>query len=208
MPPSRLRGLRAPLARAALLSSLAGASGCGGWNVANDLYLPRYSPVWRGESKEGAYRVGRPGEGWRPLEDRRKRDIQVAWFSDELGAIIHVRVQCQEHGDSDLESFTDHLRIDFRDWQILEEPSGELDAHGQPIARRMQSYTRLVNRDALRTRVRAELDGQPVALELVVAKKDGCLIDLQLIAPESRFEAALPAFDRVVAGFRYPLDRS
>ncbi len=180
---------------------------CGGWKIAHNIYVPAYSPVWAGQNKEVAYRVGNPGQGWEPVSDRRRQDIQVAWFSREQGSIINVRVQCQEHGDSDLESFTDHLRIDFTDWVILDEPSDEAETRqGHARRRKMQRYTRLVNRDALRTRVRAKLDGQPVQLELLVGKRDGCLIDLQLISPVSSFERGIPAYDRVVDGFLLPLD--
>lgn len=114
--------------------------------------------------------------------------MQVAWSKGKTPALIQVRSQCDEHGDSDLASFTDHLRIDFGLWEI-----------------QSQRAIEIVSREGLRTRVHAKLDGVPVQLELVVLKKNGCLFDLQFIASPSVFEAGLGSFDAVVEGFAFPL---
>ena len=39
----------------------------------------------------------------------------------------------------------------------------------------------------------------------VILKKDGCLFDFQLLAPPAHFAQGKPDFDRVVAGFSYPI---
>ncbi len=163
------------------------ASGCRTWS-GGQVYTPKWKPAWKKAELEAKYRVGLPGEGWRV---HREEGSQVAWYSDDHKAIVQVRSQCQEHGDSDLQSFTDHLRIDTTEWKVIEE-----------------RFVRLEDRDALRSTVRAELDGGgPVSMELIVLKKDGCLFDLSLISLPSGYEGALPAFERVVAGFEFPIGR-
>lgn len=169
-----------------LCGALAGPSACAGRWDGGELYVrrPKFA---QGPGRETSFRVGLPGEGWRPLHDRA---TQVAWQRDEPPGAIQVRSQCEEHGDSDLHDFTDHLRIDFGAWEILEQ---------EPL--------RLIGREALRTRVSAALDGVPVMLEIYVVKKDGCLFDLTYTALPYAFEQGLPAFARVVEGFAFPAHR-
>lgn len=165
---------------------LASSTGCAtGWN-GGELYVKRRRPAWRAQYREATYRVGLPGDDWKP---HREKGIQVAWRHAREPSIIQVRSQCDEHGDSDLASFTDHLRIDFTDWKIIEQRS-----------------LQLVRREALRTRVSAKLDGAPIQMELVVLKKNGCLFDLSYISVPRSFDAGLADFDRVVEGFRFPLE--
>jgi hypothetical protein len=159
------------------------APGCSTWNGGPE-YRPRFKPAWKLQT-ETRFRVGLPGESWRPHHED---ETQVAWRSDPAGAIIQARAQCEEHGDSDLASFTDHLRIDTSAWKIVSEEGG-----------------RLLGRDSLRTRVHAGLDGVPVHMEIVVVKKSGCLFDVTLLAVPDRFEASLPAFERVVGGLEFPV---
>lgn len=179
----RSRGLPALL----VCSALAGLTSCGGRWDGGEVYVrrPKFA---QGPGRETSFRVGLPGEGWRPLHDRA---TQVAWQREDPPGAIQVRSQCEEHGDSDLHDFTDHLRIDFGAWEILEQ---------EPL--------RLIGREALRTRVSAALDGVPVMLEIYVVKKDGCLFDLTYTALPYAFERGLPAFERVVEGFAFPLERS
>lgn len=182
--------LRATLLRASLLAALVvpTATGCAsGWD-GGGIYYKQWRPAWRGAHKEATYRVGQPGDAWDPL--RGEDGVQVAWERAPSAGVIQVRAQCEEHGDSSLASFTDHLRIDFGAWNIQQQSSMEL-----------------IGREALRTRVQAELDGVPVSLELVVVKKNGCLFDLSYVSPPRAFEAGIPAFDQVVAGFEFPLHR-
>ncbi len=160
-------------------------TGCrGGWNE-GQLYVKRWKPAWRGQYKEATYRVGMPGPDWRPHAEK---NSQVAWRHRDRPAIIQVRSQCQEHGDSSLEQFTDHLRIDFSEWKVSQ-----------------QRFITVVDREALRTTVDAKLDGAPVKMELVVLKKSGCLFDLSYIALPSVYASELAAFEQVVEGFTFPV---
>lgn len=178
----------APTARRGLvLCSLAACLtvGCAsGWDGGR-VHYRSWQPAWKGQHRDATFRVGSPGEGWRP---HRESGVQVAWRRSGAPAVIQVRSQCDEHGDSDLASFTDHLRIDFGEWIIDFQKAMELEG-----------------REALRSRVQARLDGVPVSLELIVMKKNGCLFDLQYIASPGRFDEGLEAFEAVVDGFAFPL---
>ena len=190
----RLTRLRIALASLVLLLSTA----CGGWQ-GGKLYVAR-----RGKGKrEATYEVGLPGQGWKA--HRREKSAQVAWHHEALPLLISVYSLCQEHGDASLESFTDHLRPDFRPWEILEEPTGELDAHGKARMRKRQHYLRVADREALRTSVKASLDGQPLRLELTVLKKNGCLFDFSYVAAPEAYESGLAAYEHVIDGFRFPV---
>ena len=105
---------------------------------------------------------------------------------------------------------TEHVAADFTDWTIV--PVQPKDANGDEStvtrkgdAPRTRDF-RLADRDALRTRVHARLDGVAVRLELVVLKKNGCLFDLTYIAAPEVFAAGYADFERVVNGFDYPVE--
>ena len=179
-------------------------SGCSR-GLRNEVYIPPYQPIWKGQNKLPTYRVGLPGVGWEPMTG--DETLQVAWFHSTDSAVIQVRGECEEHGDSDLEDFTDHQRIDYSSWEIIEETGQELDAEGRPRTRPKQYYTTVAGREALRTTVRANLDGVDVMIEYVVLKKDGCLFDLTYIAVPTDFGQHSQAFEQVIAGFAFPIDR-
>ena len=64
-----------------------------------------------------------------------------------------------------------------------------------------QEKVALDEREALRTRVTARLDGVPMTLELYVMKRNGCIFDLSYAAPPDAFARGLPDFRRFVDGF-------
>jgi hypothetical protein len=136
--------------------------------------------------RAASYRVGLPGEGWKPAP---MKDVQVAWAHRDAPAGIRVHSECVGHGDAGLDEFLDHLRIGWTAWTV-----------------ESRAEERLVDRAALRARVTATLDGVPFRHEFLLVKKDGCLFDLSLSARPDAFEAARPAFERVVAGFRFPVE--
>lgn len=157
------------------------AAGCSGWVGHGDTYYKG-----RKSRHEATYRFGLPGPGWQPLS---QKGAQVAWYHEGFGAAIVLDSQCDMHGDSSLEQFTDHLRIDFREWEV-----------------QSQEHVTLVQRDAVHTVVLASIDGViKTQMEIYVVKKNGCLFDLEYIAPPRNFEAGRADFARVVGGFTYPI---
>ena len=156
--------------------------GCAGWRDNGDTYY-----AGRSDGEAATYHFGLPGGDWRPV--RELDDIQVAWVNPKLDGvgIIELHAQCEEQGDSSLAQYTDHLRIDWDDWTIVEQEEAEL-----------------IGRAALRTVVDASLDGISRRNELWVVKKNGCLFDLRYSAGVADFQAGEAAFDSVVQGFRFP----
>lgn len=160
--------------------------GCRGWRNYGDTYYAHRAPE-KVASRETTYSFGTPGGSWRPVRD--VRDIQVAWVNPDLEGVglIEVYAQCNEQGDSSLAQYTDHLRIDWDDWAVVEQTEAEL-----------------VGRAALRTVVDASLDGVKRRSELWVVKKNGCLFDLRYSAAATDFASGQPDFAGVVQGFRFP----
>lgn len=185
--PDRLRPPALQLRAIAFLGlglvTAAPSFGCRGWQ--GDMYLKHLTPAKRAR-KEASFGFGLPGGSWRPV--RNVEDVQVAWIDPGKGGVIDVHAQCDEQGDSSLEQYTDHLRMDMTDWNVIEQKS-----------------ERLIGRASLRTVVDAQLDGMPMRHEFVVVKKNGCLFDLRYSAPPSSFATGQPEFHRVVAGFRFPI---
>lgn len=174
--------LRALMRHLLPLIALCGlTASCAGWQQA-DTY------VARDKDREATYRFGTPGEAWRPLRDKGFKHLQVAWIEPSLAGVIELHSQCDEQGDSALHQYTDHLRIDWTDWKVVE-----------------TKEETLAGRAALRTRVTGKLDGVPRASEFVVLKKNGCLFDLRYSTRPEAFERGRADFEQVVEGFRFPV---
>ncbi|WAS95383.1 hypothetical protein [Nannocystis punicea] len=154
-----------------------------GWADFGDTY---YAEPGRKGRRDATYGFGLPGPGWRPLT---REGAQVAWYHPQLDAVIALGSQCEGHGDASLEAFTQELAIDFQRWEVAS-----------------KEVVQLIDREALHTVVRASLKGEvETELELYVVKKDGCLFDLQYMAPPHAFAAGRASFHRVVAGLRFPV---
>lgn len=173
----------APVLGLALLVLGVAASGCAGWK--GDTYYAHRVPA-KLARKETSYRFGDPGPGWQPV--RNLKDVQVAWTNPDVGGVIELHAQCDDQGDSSLDQYTDHLRIDWTHWEVESQEPG-----------------RLLDRAALHTVVTAGLDGIVRRNEFWVVKKNGCLFDLRYSADPAGFEAGRAAFARVIDGFRFPL---
>lgn len=193
-----------PLLVALVLVTVAGSLGCRGMRADQQLYISPYRPDWVGQERWPSYRFGSPGPAWEPMTDK---GLQVAWHHSTDSATIQIWGECDSHGDSDLEDFTDHQRIDYSGWAIVEEPTGELDTEGRPRMRPMQYYTTIADREALRTTVRANMDGVEIMIEYVVLKKDGCLFDLTYVTKPRFFDQHTAEFQEVIDGFGYPIER-
>lgn len=190
------------LVATAVLAPL-GLTGCASKRAGQGTYIARWQPAWK-EQNEATYRYGLPGQGWELLLEQ---GTQVAWQHSTDPAVIQIYSECGSHGDSDLSDFTDHQRIDYSSWEIVEEPTGEKDAEGRPLTRPKQYFATIADREALRTTVEANLDGASVMIEYVVLKKNGCLFDLTYIAVPRSFEAHTGEFQAVIDGFRFPIRR-
>lgn len=168
----------------AWVGALTSVLACGGWD-GGALYKERVRLRKRKDPYDTTYRIGVPGDGWRP---HKQRGSQVAWERDEGAGLMAARAQCHEHGDRSLDHFLDDLRLDFGAWREA------------PRQRSM-----FVGREALRTTLTASLDGVPVQMEVVVLKKNGCLFDFWYMAPQRVFSSHLTDFERFLGGFAFPV---
>ena len=129
---------------------------------------------------EVAFRVGPLPADWQRIGSRGARLA----FRHRQGGTLIVNAECPPPDDAPLDVLTNHLLFGL--------------GARKEVARR--SLT-LDGREALRTEVTAELDGVPIALDLVVLKKDGCLYDLQLAAAPATLGQRQPDFTTFVSGF-------
>ena len=147
----------------------------------------------RGHLEEGArhdricagdvcYRVGALDERWRLVH---QKGTAVGFYNDAVGAVIEANATCRDDADAaPLRALTRQLLIGYTERNIEEQQKVPLD-----------------QREALRTRVTAKLDGVPMTLELYVMKRNGCIFDLSYAAPPDAFARGAGDFQRFVDGF-------
>lgn len=132
---------------------------------------------------EATYRIGPVGDGWSSLDVEGEGDL--AWHDGDAGAVIAMNATCDPGADVPLTALTNHLLAGFTRREIVTEELVTLDG-----------------REALRTHVRASLDGVPRELLFYVMKKNRCIYDFGLVTPPgSEFEEALVEFEPFVSGF-------
>jgi hypothetical protein len=131
---------------------------------------------------ELAFRVGPVPSEWRPIE---ASEALLAFRDDPSAATIAVNGRCGRDGDDvPLASLTQHLFIHFTDRRPQTQEALNLDG-----------------REALRSRLQADLDGVPRDFVVVVLKKDGCVYDFLYVGVPGGPPAALERFDAFVASF-------
>ncbi len=164
---------RAPRRRLPALLLAALCSGCGASSGSFAAGVYRDGAI--------AYRVGALGSQWRRIH---VTGGQLAFHHDQ-GGTISAAATCEgpDH-DAPLDVLTNHLLFGVEHRVERSRSAGTLDG-----------------RAALRTRADGTLDGVPIALDLVVLERDGCIYDLQLIAGPTAINARRPDFDRFLDGF-------
>jgi hypothetical protein len=133
---------------------------------------------------EVAFRVGPIPDGWNQLDQAVEGDLASFAFRDSAGGVtIGAAGRCHKDGDDvPLRALTRHLYLGFTNRHIDHEEDLQLDG-----------------RAALRTEMRASLDGVEKSLVFVVLKKNGCVYDFWRIADAP---SDTSDFDTFVAGFR------
>jgi len=106
----------------------------------------------------------------------------LAFRDDRAPATVALNGRCGLDGDDvPLEALTHHLFLHFTERKLIG-----------------QERIELAGRAALRTELRASLDGVPLHYRVVVVKKDSCVYDFMLMSPSGADPAE---FDRFVGGF-------
>ena len=132
---------------------------------------------------EGQYELGAPGEGW---ERVRPGGADQAWVNATLGGTIYADSNCGERfEDSALDKLLDSLTFGV--------------AMGGPLRQEVRT---LGGRDALLRVSDGSLDGVPVRVGAVVAKKDFCVYDVIYLAPPTAFEQGWVGFEAVLSHFQ------
>jgi hypothetical protein len=128
------------------------------------------------------YRVGELGPGWRLVH---QEGAAVGFFNQDVGAVVEANATCRDDAEAaPLATLTRHLFIGYTDRRI-----------------ESQDRVQLARRAALHTRATARLDGVPMALDLYVLKRNGCIFDLSYAAPPATAARGVVDFRRFVGGF-------
>jgi hypothetical protein len=127
-----------------------------------------------------AFRIGALPPEWRRVQ---VADGQLAFHHEDGGTIL-AHATCEARGDASLDVLTNHLLFGIEEAR---------ERSRRPLL--------LDGRRGLRTRVDGELDGVPIALDLVVLKKDSCTYDLELASSPDVFARRQADFERFFTGF-------
>jgi hypothetical protein len=134
--------------------------------------------VYRGEHTR--YRLGPLASTWQ----RHDSGADLAFFEPQLQAVIMVNSECPPGHDPPLTVAANSLLIGFTDRRI--------DQEEQVV---------LAGRQGLHRRLRAQLDGAPLTIDVFEVKKDDCLYDLVYLAPPGTAARGRAQFERFVTGF-------
>jgi hypothetical protein len=173
-----MRRLRAifSLGLVATTSSLLGA-GCSGVSSRGTFE----SNVYR--SGKIAFQLPDPPPGWRRVE---VEDASLAFRDDEHAASVLLNARCLSADDrTPLVALTNHLLIGATERQYVSQAPEPFDG-----------------REALHTKLTAKWDGVPMAIDMYVLSKDGCVYDFVYLGDPSGFDRGAAAFEGFVRGFR------
>lgn len=127
------------------------------------------------------YRLTEPDSArWRRFE---LSGNDLAWVAPGTGQLLAVNATCRDHEDPPLEVLTNHLLLGFTE--------------RERVTQRVRSVD---GREALHSTWRANLDGVPVDLELLVLK-NGCVHDFSAVAPRGQGASLSSVFAALVDGF-------
>jgi hypothetical protein len=128
------------------------------------------------------FRIPQPPPSWEPID---VSHAALAFRDPTSRATILLNGRCgQDAPDVPLSALTNHLFLEFTDREV-----------------KLQEVVPFDGREAMHTSVVAKLDGVPMAYDVWVLKKDGCVYDLIYLAPPADAERGLEAFRKLVHGF-------
>ena len=153
-----------------------GLSACGGAARASfDGAVYRQGPV--------AFQIGAVPAGWRSVE---LNHATLAYRDDAHGASVLLNGRCHRPDESTpLLALTNHLLIGSTERSLERQETEPFDS-----------------REALHTKLRAKWDGVPIAFDIYVTKKDGCVYDFVYMGDPSAFDGGAPGFEAFVRTFR------
>ena len=139
----------------------------------------RLQAAWKQRMAEDRRLDGRP----EPLGTFEK--AEVAFRHPTADATIAAFSTCEGPPRAPLHVLARRLFFGLKEREVVEQAPASLDGA-----------------EALRTVVRGDLEGTPVVVESVVARRGACVYDLVLAAAPGAYPALRPEFERVVSGWR------
>ena len=145
----------------------------------------------RGTFEGGVYRDGDkiafslppPPAGWRAID---VKDASLAYRDDDNSASVLVNARCLSADDrTPLVALTNHLLIGATERKYLSQEVEPFDG-----------------REALHTKLEAKWDGVPMAIDVFVLSKDGCVYDFVYVGAPGTFDSGAQKFESFVRGFR------
>lgn len=161
---SEIRRFETWLPVAFLLGVLCLVSACAAGRIAGEVY----------QDTQRGFQVRLPRGAWLPTA-LDGAALSFAW--PELQAAMALRVDCRTAEAGELPWVARHLFFGLEESRVHE-----------------RETLRLHDASAVRTRVRARLDGAPVEVEGVTIRRAGCLYDFMFVAPPSAFPRGRPDF--------------
>lgn len=138
-----------------------------------------------GVFKDGpvAFRVGDVPSSWRRVD---VTDGSLAFKDTTTDAAVLLNARCTPgESNAPLVALTNHLLMGSTDREVHSQEVEPFDG-----------------REALHSRVTAKWDGVPMALDIFVLKKDGCVYDFVYTTRPAAIEGGAPAFESFVRSFR------
>lgn len=166
----------AAAACAACVALLVGTTSCGGSSRPSfDGSVYRAGPI--------AFQIGAVPASWRAVE---VTDASLAYRDETHGASVLLNARCHRPDEgTPLVALTNHLLMGSTAREVMSQETEPFDG-----------------REALHTKLRAKWDGVPIAFDIFVMKKDGCIYDFAYFGDPSAFEAGSRDFESFVHGFK------
>ena len=130
-----------------------------------------------------AFQLASLPSSWRAVD---VTDASLAYRDESHGASIMLNARCTRPDEATpLVALTNHLLIGSTAREVVAQEVEPFDG-----------------REALHTKLRARWDGVPIAFDIFVMKKDGCIYDFVYMGDPSAFESGAKEFEGFVRGFR------
>ncbi len=130
-----------------------------------------------------AFQVPPVPAGWRVVQ---VTDASLAYRDEQHGASILVNARCHRPDEgTPLLALTNHLLMGSTTRDVVSQETEPFDG-----------------REALHTKLRASWDGVPMAFDIYVMKKDGCIYDFVYMGDPAGYDPGARDFEAFVGGFR------
>lgn len=129
-----------------------------------------------------AFQVAAVPPGWRVVE---VTAATLAYRDDAHGASVLVNARCHRPDEgTPLLALTNHLIIGSTAREVVSQDTEPFDG-----------------REALHTKLRAKWDGVPIAFDIYVTKKDGCIYDFVYMGDPNAYDEGSRDFEAFVRSF-------